>query len=119
MTQKITMGGRLSDRQRAIEAQNAMRQHGNSYNPNAGDIPAVMPSAPSSTANAPADDPMDRTGSVALGTSGTEEPNQSSEQFQSTALNDRLANIQRGIERSEGNAYNSGFNDRSNTMSIG
>lgn len=117
MTQKITMGGRLSDRQRAIDAENAMRQYGG-YNPNAGDIPAVMPSAPSSTANAPADDPMDRTGSVALGTSGTEEPNQSSEQFQSTALNDRLANIQRGIERSEGNAYNSGFNDRSNTMSI-
>ena len=70
MTQKITMG--RDRRQDAIDAQNAMRQYGG-YNPNAGDIPAVMPSAPSSTANAPADDPMDRTGSVALGTSGTEE----------------------------------------------
>ena len=36
-----------------------------------------------------------------------------------TALNDRLANIQRGIERSEGNAYNSGYNNRSVTGSIG
>ena len=117
MTQKITMGSRLSDEQRFREAQIAMGQHGG-YNPNVGDIPAVMPSAPSSTANAPADDPMDRTGSVALGTSGTEEPNQSSEQFQSTALNDRLANIQRGIERSEGNAYNSGYNNRSVTGSL-
>ena len=118
MTQKITMGSRLSDRQRAIDAENAMRQYGG-YNPNAGDIPAVMPSAPSSTANAPADDPMDRTGSVALGTSGTEEPNVPTEVMQETALNDRLANIQRGIERSEGNAYFAGNNDRSNTMSIG
>ena len=105
-------------RQDAIDAQNAMRQYGG-YNPNAGDIPAVMPSAPSSTANAPADDPMDRTGSVALGTSGTEEANQSSEQFQSTALNDRLQTIAEGIKRSEGNAYNSGYNNRSVTGSIG
>ena len=116
MTQKITMG--RDRRQDAIDAQNAMRQYGG-YNPNAGDIPAVMPSAPSSTANAPADDPMDRTGSVALGTSGTEEPNVPTEVMQETALNDRLANIQRGIERSEGNAYFAGNNDRSNTMSIG
>jgi len=119
MTQKITMGSRLSDRQRSIDAENAMRQHGSKYNPNAGDIPAVMPSAPPSTANAPADDPMNRTGSVALGTSGTEEPNVPTEQMQETALNDRLANIQRGIERSEGNAYNSGYNNRSVTGSIG
>ena len=116
MTQKITMG--RDRRQDAIDAQNAMRQYGG-YNPNAGDIPAVMPSAPSSTANAPADDPMDRTGSVALGTSGTEEANQSSEQFQSTALNDRLQTIAEGIKRSEGNAYNSGYNNRSVTGSIG
>jgi hypothetical protein len=95
-----------------------MRQYGG-YNPNAGDIPAVMPSAPSSTANAPADDPMDRTGSVALGTSGTEEANQSSEQFQSSALDNRLRNIAQGIQRSEGNAYNSGYNNRSVTGSIG
>jgi len=73
MTQKITMG--RDRRQDAIDARNAMRQYGG-YNPNAGDIPAVMPSAPSSTANAPADDPMDRTGSVEYGTSATEEPNQ-------------------------------------------
>ena len=116
MTQKITMG--RDRRQDAIDAQNAMRQYGG-YNPNAGDIPAVMPSAPSSTANAPADDPMDRTGSVALGTSGTEEANQSSEQFQSTALNNRLQTIAEGIKRSEGNAYNSGYNNRSVTGSIG
>ena len=115
MTQKITMG--RDRRQDAIDAENAMRQYGG-YNPNAGDIPAVMPSAPSSTANAPADDPMDRTGSVALGTSGTEYANEPSKQMQSTALNERLANIQRGIERSEGNAYNTGFNNRRDTMSI-
>ena len=115
MTQKITMG--RDRRQDAIDAQNAMRQYGG-YNPNAGDIPAVMPSAPSSTANAPADDPMDRTGSVALGTSGTEEVNQSPEQFQSSALNDRLQTIAEGIQRSEGNAYNSGYNNRSVTGSI-
>jgi hypothetical protein len=114
MTQKITMGSHLSDRQRAIDAENAMRQYGG-YNPNAGDIPAVMPSAPSSTANAPADDPMDRTGSVALGTSGTEEPNQSSDQFQSSALEGRLQNIAKGLS----NAYNSGNNNRSVTGSIG
>lgn len=117
MTQKITMGSRLSDEQRFRDAQNAMRQHGG-YNPNAGDIPAVMPSAPSSTANAPADDPMDRTGSVALQTSGTEEPNVPTKVMQETALNDRLANIQRGIERSEGNAYTDGYNNRSVTGSL-
>lgn len=117
MTQHITMGRHLSDQQREREAKIAMRQHGG-YNPNAGDIPAVMPTAPSSTANAPADDPMDRTASVALGTSATKDPNQDPEQFQATALEDRLANIQRGIERSEGNAYNTGYNDRSVTGSI-
>lgn len=116
MTQKITMG--RDRRQDAIDAQNAMRQYGG-YNPNAGDIPAVMPSAPSSTANAPADDPMDRTGSVALQTSGTEEPNVPTKVMQETALNERLANIQRGIERSEGNAYTDGYNNRSVTGSIG
>ena len=111
------MGAHLSDRDRASQAMAALSQHGR-YNPNAGDIPAVMPSAPSSTANAPADDPMDRTGSVALGTSGTEEPNVPTEVMQETALNDRLANIQRGIERSEGNAYTAGYNNRSVTGSL-
>lgn len=104
-------------RQDAIDAQIAMRQYGG-YNPNAGDIPSVAPAAPTSTGNSPAEDPMQTSGSAALGTSGTEEVNQSPEQFQSSALNDRLQTIAEGIQRSEGNAYNSGYNNRSVTGSI-
>jgi len=111
MAQTITYG--RDRRQNEIDARNAMRQHGG-YNPNAGDIPTVMPSAPSSTANAPADDPMNRTASVEYGTSATKDPNQDPEQFQSTALESRLQNIAKGLS----NAYSSN-NNRSVTGSIG
>ena len=81
---KITMNSRKQDDELARKTSLAHVERGNPYVTGI-EAPSNF-SAPSSTANAPTQDPQFTTGTADLGTSATEFPEQSPEQFQGEAV---------------------------------
>ena len=107
---KITMNSQERDYQQKL-AQATAQADGNSYVTGI-NKPGNFQS-PSSTANVPSTSPVDTSGSVELGTSGTEFPSNSPDEFQTEALDRRLGLIAKAASNAD-----ESLNNRSQTGSI-